>query len=42
VNTIAQQMTRMFTRAIRDGEPSADDIAIARVIGNVWLSNVVA
>jgi TetR/AcrR family transcriptional regulator, cholesterol catabolism regulator len=25
-----------------DGEPSADDIAIARVIGDVWLSNLVA
>jgi TetR/AcrR family transcriptional regulator, cholesterol catabolism regulator len=42
VNTVAQQMTRMFTRAMRDGEPSADDIAIARVIGDVWLSNLVA
>src|SRR5580698_4418673 len=35
VNTVAQQMTRMFTRAMHDGEPSADDIAIARVIGDV-------
>jgi AcrR family transcriptional regulator len=42
VNTVAQQMTRMFTRAMQDGEPSADDIAIARVIGDVWLSNLVA
>ena len=42
VNTVAQQMTRMFTRAMHDGEPSADDIAIARVIGDVWLSNLVA
>jgi AcrR family transcriptional regulator len=42
VNTVARQMTRMFTMAMHDGEPSADDIAIARVIGDVWLSNLVA
>src|SRR5580700_3958589 len=42
VNTVAKQMVRMFTRAMHDGEPSADDIAIARVIGDVWLSNLVA
>jgi TetR/AcrR family transcriptional regulator, cholesterol catabolism regulator len=42
VNTVAGQMVRMFTRAMHDGEPSADDIAIARVIGDVWLSNLVA
>ena len=42
VNTVARQMERMFTRAMHEGEPSADDIAIARVIGDVWLSNLVA
>ena len=42
VNTVANQMVRMFTRAMNDDEPSADDIAIARVIGDVWLSNLVA
>jgi len=42
VNTVANQMVQMFTRAMHDGEPSADDIAIARVIGDVWLSNLVA
>ena len=42
VNTVARQMERMFTRAMHAGEPSADDIAIARVIGDVWLSNLVA
>jgi AcrR family transcriptional regulator len=42
VNMVARQMTQMFTRAMHDGEPSADDIAIARVIGDVWLSNLVA
>ena len=42
VNTVARQMARMFTKAMHDGEPSADDMAIARVIGDVWLSNLVA
>lgn len=42
VNMVANQMVRMFTRAMHDGEPTADDIAIARVIGDVWLSNLVA
>ncbi len=42
VNTVARQMERMFTRAMHEGEPSADDVAIARVIGDVWLSNLVA
>jgi hypothetical protein len=34
-------MERMFTKAMHDGEPSADEIAIARVIGDVWLSNLI-
>jgi len=42
VNAVARTMERMFTRAMHDGEPSADDMAIARVIGDVWLSNLVA
>src|ERR1700761_3824815 len=42
VNAVAGQMERMFTRAMHEGEPSADDVAIARVIGDVWLSNLVA
>jgi TetR/AcrR family transcriptional regulator, cholesterol catabolism regulator len=42
VNLVAQQMEYMFAKAIHDGEPSADDRAIARVIGDVWLSNLVA
>jgi AcrR family transcriptional regulator len=41
VHAVAQLMERMFTRAMHDGEPSADDKAIARVIGDVWLSNLV-
>jgi len=32
----------MFTKAMHEGEPSADDMAIARVIGDVWLSSLIA
>src|SRR5260370_34062092 len=42
VNTGARRMEHMLTKAMHDGEPSADDTAIARVIGDVWLSNLVA
>jgi TetR/AcrR family transcriptional regulator, cholesterol catabolism regulator len=42
VNTVARMMELMFTKAMHDGEPSEDDKAIARVIGDVWLSNLVA
>jgi AcrR family transcriptional regulator len=42
VNTVARLMEQMFTKAMHEGEPSADDSAIARVIGDVWLSNLVA
>jgi len=42
VNAVARLMEQMLTKAMHDGEPSADDKAIARVIGDVWLSNLVA
>ena len=42
VYAVAQMMEHMVTSAMHDGEPSADDKAIARVIGDVWLSNLVA
>ena len=42
VNTVARLMERMFTKAMHEGEPSADDMAIARVIGDVWLSSLIA
>jgi AcrR family transcriptional regulator len=42
VHAVAQLMERMFTRAMHDGEPTADDRAKARVIGDVWLSSLVA
>jgi AcrR family transcriptional regulator len=42
VDTVARLMEGMFARAMSDGEPSAEELAIARVIGDVWLSNLVA
>jgi TetR/AcrR family transcriptional regulator, cholesterol catabolism regulator len=43
VDTVARQMEQLFTMAIRDDDhpPTADDAAIARVIGDVWLSYLV-
>ena len=41
-NTVARLMVRMFTRAMHEGEPTADEMAISRVIGDVWLSSLVA
>jgi AcrR family transcriptional regulator len=42
VNAVGQMMEYMVTSAMHDGEPTGDDKAIARVIGDVWLSNLVA
>jgi AcrR family transcriptional regulator len=42
VNTVARLMERMLTGAMHEGEPTVDEIAIARVIGDVWLSSLVA
>jgi TetR/AcrR family transcriptional regulator, cholesterol catabolism regulator len=42
VNTVARLMEQMLTRAMHEGEPSPDEVAIARIIGDVWLSNLVA
>jgi AcrR family transcriptional regulator len=42
VNTVARLMERMLTGAMHEGEPTADETAIARVIGDVWLSALVA
>ncbi len=42
VNAVARLMEQMLTKAMHDGEPTSDEIAIARVIGDVWLSNLVA
>lgn len=42
VDTVGQLMDRMFARALTEDEPSEEQLAIARVISDVWLSNLVA
>ena len=42
VDTVGKLMDRMFTHAMHEGEPTEEDLAIARVIADVWLSNLVA
>ncbi|HVB41593.1 MAG TPA: cholesterol catabolism transcriptional regulator KstR [Streptosporangiaceae bacterium] len=42
VNTVAALMEQILTDAMHEGEPTGDERAIARVIGDVWLSNLVA
>jgi len=42
VKTVAALMEEILTDAMHHGEPTADERAIARVIGDVWLSNLVA
>ena len=42
VDTVGRLMEQMFARAMSEGEPTAENLAIARVIGDVWLSNLVA
>lgn len=42
VDSVGKLIERMFTRALHEGEPTEEDRAIARVIGDVWLSNLVA
>jgi TetR/AcrR family transcriptional regulator, cholesterol catabolism regulator len=42
VDNVGRLMDRMFTRAMHEGEPTDTDRAIARVITDVWLSNLVA
>jgi hypothetical protein len=42
VDTVGRLMDRMFARALTDGEPSEEQLAISRVISDVWLANLVA
>jgi TetR/AcrR family transcriptional regulator, cholesterol catabolism regulator len=42
VDTVGRLMEQMFARAMSEGEPTPENLAIARVIGDVWLSNLVA
>jgi AcrR family transcriptional regulator len=42
VDTVGRLMDRMFAKALTEGEPTDDQLAIARVISDVWLANLVA
>jgi len=42
VNAVAALMEQILTDAMHEGEPTGDERDIARVIGDVWLSNLVA
>jgi AcrR family transcriptional regulator len=42
VDTVGRLMDRMFARALTQDEPDEEQLAISRVISDVWLSNLVA
>lgn len=42
VDHVGKLMDSMFARAMSDGEPTEDGYHIARVISDVWLSNMLA
>jgi AcrR family transcriptional regulator len=42
VDTVGRLMDRMIARALTDGEPTDEQLAISRVISDVWLANLVA
>ncbi|KAA0022008.1 cholesterol catabolism transcriptional regulator KstR [Antrihabitans cavernicola] len=42
VDRVGKVMDKLFARAMSDGEPTDEQLAIARVISDVWLSNLVA
>ncbi|MEO6885605.1 MAG: cholesterol catabolism transcriptional regulator KstR [Jatrophihabitantaceae bacterium] len=42
VDQVGRLMDRMIARALTDGEPSEDQLAISRVVSDVWLANLVA
>jgi TetR/AcrR family transcriptional regulator, cholesterol catabolism regulator len=42
VNAVAALLEQILTDAMHGGEPTSDERAIARIIGDVWLSNLVA
>ncbi len=44
IHTVGMQLTTMLTQAMdpEHGEPTEEDVATARVIGDVWLSSLVA
>jgi TetR/AcrR family transcriptional regulator, cholesterol catabolism regulator len=42
VDNIGRLMDRMIARALTDEEPSEEQLAISRVISDVWMANLVA
>ncbi len=42
VDAVGRLMDSMFARAMSEDEPTEEQLAIARVISDVWLSNLVA
>lgn len=42
VDTVGRLMDRMIARALNDDEPTEEQLAISRVISDVWLANLVA
>jgi len=42
VDAVGQLTDRMFATAVNGGEPTADQLALARVVSDVWLSSLVA
>ncbi|HLY34364.1 MAG TPA: cholesterol catabolism transcriptional regulator KstR [Jatrophihabitantaceae bacterium] len=42
VDTVGRLVDRMIARAMTDTEPNDEQLAIARVISDVWMSNLVA
>jgi TetR/AcrR family transcriptional regulator, cholesterol catabolism regulator len=42
VDTVGRLMDYMFARALTEDEPTEEQLAISRVISDVWLSNLVA
>jgi AcrR family transcriptional regulator len=42
VDTVGRLMDRMIARAFTDDQPSTDQLAISRVINDVWMVNLVA
>ena len=42
VDTVGRLMDRMIARAMTDDEPNEEQLAIARVISDVWMANLVA
>ncbi|PTR29028.1 TetR family transcriptional regulator [Rhodococcus sp. OK519] len=42
VDQVGKLMDTLFARAITDNDPTEEQLAVARVISDVWLSNLVA